>query len=155
MTKKKGAGKAAEAEAPAASMTPAEAVEASKEGWAEIMGQRPSLVSPASTSERWDVVQTQERGEVTELRLYAMALALAWRGLRRELQTVGIVYKGRPGVFGGQVQDFLMDKRGVSLEELMVWGKAAVMVITGSKLPGIELATEAEVLVGNSTDTEG
>ncbi len=123
--------------------------------WDPIMGERPKLVQPKSLSERYDVLFAQEEGELPGQRLLALALALAWPKLRRQLQSASIVYKGDPARFGGKAFEFLVERRDVKLSELLVWGKAAVTIITGDELPGLELATTTEDAVGNSPDTEG
>jgi len=143
------------AEEAVAQITPAQAVEQVKADWPAIMGERPRLVAPTSVTERYDLLFTVEEERIPGQRVLAFALALAWRKLRRKLQTGGIVYKGDPADFGGKAFTWLVEKNGVTISELMVWGRASISVITGEQLPGLEITTSQDDAVGNSRDEEG
>ena len=122
--------------------------------WDPIMGERPAFRAPKSLAERYDVLFAEQGQEIPAQRVYALALALAWPKLRRVLQSAGIVYKGDPAKFGGRVFEYLIGSGAAGLSEILRWGKAAITVIAGDELPGLELTASSEDAVGNSPGTE-
>jgi alpha-acetolactate decarboxylase len=110
-----------------------------------LLGRPVDLVTPASLSDRYTLVELQSSGHAM-VRWQGFAIAIAWPRLRRVLASKGIHYRGDASAYGAAAFDYLI-AQGASFQEVI------------EDLPGVELpASDAELeeALGNSEiDTEG
>lgn len=110
------------------------------------------LMTPVSLAERYEVLGAEGQG-VAPTRIFALALALCWPRLRRELQREGHRYDGRPADFGGRVLDHLLGN-GVPFAEIVTAGRQA-LELCARDLPGLEVPKDPGNSEGAAAESTG
>ena len=105
----------------------------------------PKLIAPSSIAVRYQVAELLNGSHVIA---YGAALGVCWRGAGAPRAKWRV---GGAAVYGEQVIEYLVGKRGMTFEKFCELGAAAVAVI-GESLP---TDAEDEAALGNSEGQEG